>query len=74
MRGASAELTRVIRGPVVLITLGLLFVADYFGSVAFYKTWPVLLIVYGALKLLERIVVPRDVPRDRAGAPAGGSL
>jgi hypothetical protein len=69
MRGASSELTRAIRGPVVLITVGLLFVADYFGSFPFYKTWPVLLIVYGALKLFERIVV-----HDRAGAPAGGSV
>jgi hypothetical protein len=50
--------------------VGLLFVADYFWSLAFYKTWPVLLIAYGALKLFERIVVPRD----SAGAPAGGSL
>jgi hypothetical protein len=70
MRAASAELMRAIRGPVVLITVGLLFVAEYFGSFPFYKTWPMLLIVYGALKLFERVVVPRD----SAGAPAGGSL
>jgi hypothetical protein len=50
--------------------VGLLFVAEYFWSVPFYKTWPVLLIVYGALKLLERVVVPRD----SAGAPAGGAV
>jgi Domain of unknown function (DUF5668) len=62
MKAGSAELVRAVRGPLLLITLGLLFVGDYFGSVPFYRTWPVLLIVYGALKLLERLVArsPQD--------------
>ena len=64
----SSELMRAIRGPILLIVLGLLFVGDYFGPFPFYQTWPVLLIVYGALKLLERVLVPRE------SAPAGGSL
>lgn len=68
MKSTSSELMRAIRGPIVLITVGLLFVVDYFGSFPFYKTWPVLLIVFGALKLFERIIIPRD----RGGAPAGG--
>lgn len=42
-----------IRGPVMLITLGSLFAVDYFGSYPFWRTWPVLIIVFGALKLLE---------------------
>jgi hypothetical protein len=64
---SSAALIRAIRGPVLLIVLGLLFVGDYFGPYPFYKTWPVLLIVYGVLKLLER-VVPQN------GAAFGGSV
>ncbi|MEJ5368888.1 MAG: DUF5668 domain-containing protein [Bryobacteraceae bacterium] len=50
----SAELIRAIRGPVMLITLGALLAADRFSGVAFTKTWPVLLIVFGLMKLLER--------------------
>jgi hypothetical protein len=38
-----------------MITLGTLFTIDYFGNHRFYRTWPVLLIVFGAMKLLERI-------------------
>lgn len=70
MNSSSSELVRAVRGPILLITLGLLFVGDYFGPFPFYQTWPVLLIVYGALKLLERVVVPRD----SAGTPVGGSV
>lgn len=50
----SAELMRAIRGPVVLITLGALLLADRFPGVPVTKTWPVLLIVFGLMKLLER--------------------
>ncbi len=68
MRVSSGELIRAVRGPVLLIVLGLLFVSEYFGGgYPFYKTWPVLLIVYGVLKLLEHLV-----PENRT--PAGGSV
>jgi hypothetical protein len=67
---SSFELVRAIRGPILLIAVGLLFVGDYFGAFPFYKTWPVLLIVYGVLKLAERIIVTRGGTE----APAGGSL
>lgn len=66
----SSELMRAIRGPILLIVLGLLFVVDYFGPFPFYQTWPVLLIVYGLLKLAERILAPRD----GAATPVGGSV
>jgi len=46
---------RAIRGPLLLITLGLLFTADYFYGYPFHRTWPVLLIIFGLLKLLERV-------------------
>lgn len=50
----NAELMRAIRGPVLLITLGALLLADRFSGVPVTKTWPVLLIVFGLMKLLER--------------------
>jgi hypothetical protein len=43
-----------VRGPVMLITLGVLLSIDHFGAVSFARTWPVLLIVFGLFKLLER--------------------
>jgi hypothetical protein len=43
-----------IRGPVVLITLGVLFAIDNAAGVSFGKTWPVLLIVLGILHLFRR--------------------
>jgi hypothetical protein len=57
---STRALIRAIRGPIVLITLGTLFVVDFFGSSSFWRTWPVLLIVIGALCLLERIVPDSD--------------
>ncbi len=67
MRISSVDFIRAVRGPVLLIILGLLFVAEYYGGqYPFYKTWPVLLIVYGVLKLLEHLAPDRS-------APAGGT-
>jgi len=43
-----------VRGPVMLITLGVLLSIDHFGPVSFGRTWPVLLIVFGIFKLMER--------------------
>jgi hypothetical protein len=63
-------LVRAIRGPILLITLGSLFAVDYFGPYSFSRTWPILLIVAGALWLLERIA-PEGEPGP--GSPAGGA-
>lgn len=43
-----------IRGPVMLITLGVLLSIDHIGTVSFARTWPILLIVFGIFKLAER--------------------
>jgi uncharacterized protein YaaW (UPF0174 family) len=43
-----------VRGPVMLITLGVLLAIDHVGTVSFARTWPVLLIVFGVFKLMER--------------------
>ncbi len=48
------SLMRAIRGPLILITVGTLFAVDHAGGYTFSRTWPVLIIVYGVLKLLER--------------------
>lgn len=43
-----------IRGPILMITLGILFAVDQLGSYDFSQTWPVLIIVFGVLTLFER--------------------
>lgn len=52
----SAEFMQAVRGPLMLITLGILFAIDHFGPFSFGRTWPLLIIVFGLLKLLERAV------------------
>jgi hypothetical protein len=52
------QIVRAVRGPLVLITLGILFLIDQSGGVSFGRTWPILFIAYGALKLAERLVAP----------------
>jgi hypothetical protein len=58
---STKAIIRAIRGPIVLITLGTLFSIDYFGPYSFSRTWPILLIVFGALCLLERIAPNGEV-------------
>ena len=55
MNVPSSDLIQAIRGPLMLITLGALVSVDYFVGISFtQRTWPVLLIVFGLLKLLEK--------------------
>jgi hypothetical protein len=54
MNGSSGTLMQAVRGPILLITLGVLLTVDHVGPYAFWRTWPVLIIVFGLLKLLER--------------------
>ena len=55
MNGYNVSLLRAIRGPVLLVTLGALFLIDHSGGMAFGRTWPVLLIVLGILRLGEYV-------------------
>ncbi len=55
MNGTSTSLLRSIRGPIILVTLGALFMVVYSGGVSFGRTWPVLLIVMGVLWVGEHL-------------------
>lgn len=45
---------RSLMGPSILITLGILFlIGQYSSRYSFSDLWPILLIVIGAIKLLE---------------------
>jgi hypothetical protein len=50
---------RGLMGPAVLVTLGLLFLLANKPGYAFERTWPILLIVIGAIKVV-RYVMPDD--------------
>ncbi len=69
------SLACAIRGPVVLITIGTLFAIDHFGPYTFDRTWPIVIIVIGLMKLLERALpgpaynYPPPPPWTGAGTP-----
>ena len=45
---------RAIRGPIMVITVGVLFALNNFTPYSFGETWPVLIIVAGLISLLGR--------------------
>ena len=49
--------TRGLMGPAVLVTLGVLFLLANTSDYPFERTWPILLIVIGAIKVV-RYVMP----------------
>ena len=55
MNGSSGTLLQAVRGPILLITFGGLLTMDHFGPYGFWRTWPVLIIMFGLLKLLDRV-------------------
>lgn len=63
----SASLLQAVRGPVMLTALGILFAIDHFGQFSFSRTWPLLVILFGVLKLLERAVARPEPVSDVPG-------
>ncbi|MGH9611444.1 MAG: hypothetical protein ACRD4P_00030 [Bryobacteraceae bacterium] len=71
----SASFFRAIRGPILLICLGVLIAMDYAGFYSFSRTWPALIIIFGLFKLLERVAEhPVNYPAGPPPSypPAGG--
>ncbi len=62
------SLAYAVRGPVTLITLGILFALSNFKGIGFDRTWPVLLIVFGVFTLIARGTAP-ETPVQPAGTP-----
>ena len=50
---------RGLRGPIMVITVGVLFALNNFTPYRFEETWPVLIIVAGLASLLGRAVGPQ---------------
>lgn len=70
MNNKAALFVQAIRGPILLITIGILFAVHQAGVISFARTWPLIIIVIGLMKLIERMSVHPPPP----GVPAGGRL
>jgi hypothetical protein len=70
MNSSLAALIRALRGPVLLIAFGVLLALGNLSVIRFGSSWPILVIVYGVMKLAEA-TAPKD-----AGSPnpAGGAF
>jgi hypothetical protein len=64
MNNRAALFVQAIRGPILLIALGLLFAAHQAEIISFARTWPLIIILIGVMKLIERMVI-----QPRPGAP-----
>lgn len=63
----GAAFIRAVRGPLMLMALGALLALARFQNISFGKSWPVLLILLGLLKLAERMAVRPAAGTDLAG-------
>ena len=61
---------RAIRGPVLLIVLGVLMLLDHRTELSFWQTWPLLLVTGGLLVLAERAAI-RENPWTAPAADSG---
>jgi hypothetical protein len=57
MNNRAALFVQAIRGPILLITLGILFAIHQAGIISFARTWPLIIIVIGLMKLFERMLI-----------------
>ena len=64
-----AKYIRAARGPVLLMTLGVLLAINQSTRLTFDQTFPILIIVFGTMWLLERMVPRRTDPVITGGAP-----
>jgi len=69
-----ALFAQAIRGPILLITIGILFALHQAGVLAIYRSWPLILIVIGLMKLVERTVAPPSVMYPPPPPPPGGPI
>lgn len=66
----TGNVVEAIRGPLLLIALGAILAADQLDRLDLSRTWPVLLILFGLLKLAEHL--SRSF-QERPPAGPGGS-
>jgi hypothetical protein len=76
MNNRAALFAQAIRGPILLITIGVLFAVHQAGIISFARTWPLIIIVIGLMKLIERMFAqcPAQFPAPPPQPPYGGPL
>jgi hypothetical protein len=67
----NAALAAALRGPLMLITFGTLLAIDHSGGLRIIRSWPILIIVYGLLRLAEFAVASNGFPNMTGGDAAG---
>jgi len=68
MNNRLALIAQAVRGPILLITIGILFAIHQAGIVSFWRTWPLIIIVLGVMKLIERMALQPQPPLPPPGA------
>ncbi len=77
MNADSYALVNAIRGPIIMITVGVLFALDSFTPLRFHQTWPAILVVVGLLGLAggvgrrSRRNAGNPPPAANSGIPTG---
>jgi Putative adhesin len=82
MNSLNSLFWRAVRGPILLITVGILFAVHQAGALSISRSWPLLLIVAGVVILAERMATPQrtgpgtappySAPPPSSSVPAGG--
>ena len=57
---ARVSFARAARGPVLMIAVGALFAIDNAGGTSVARTWPIVLVVLGAMRLWEYLGAKRS--------------
>jgi hypothetical protein len=68
--------SRRLMGPAVVLTLGVLFLFESLGRIGFGRTWPILLLVIGGVKLFQSSASTNGhmtLPPPASGPPPAGS-
>ncbi len=67
-------LLRRLRGPVILVTIGVMALLEQYNVLGFGQSWPLLLIVIGIMQLAERAALAQmEPPPGSAGVPYPGA-
>jgi hypothetical protein len=64
---------RRIKGPVFLLTFGVTALLAQWHILGFARSWPLYLIVYGVMRLLEGAVLAASIPALTGPTVSGGS-
>jgi hypothetical protein len=69
----ASQLVAALRGPILLIILGVLLAVDHAGGMRVLRTWPILIIAFGLLKLGEYALGEGAQRGDMGNMQGGGN-